>query len=135
MPKLMQYGFYVLNIPVFYYSVKKCFMKGKRSNVGIFLMIALTNPLLCMYEAVLLATGILNLFIHDFVDHVNGADVYTMGYVVIYGSVVSVIYLGMLVLYAYLIGWRLKIKDKSLLVFLYLIFSYWTIPYYCITFF
>lgn len=123
MPKLMQYGFYVLNIPVFYYSVKKCFMKGKRSNVGIFLMIALTNPLLCMYEAVLLATGILNLFIHDFVDHVNGADVYTMGYVVIYGSVVSVIYLGMLVLYAYLIGWRLKIKDKSLLVFLYLIFS------------
>ena len=57
MPKLMQYGFYVLNIPVFYYSVKKCFMKGKRSNVGIFLMIALTNPLLCMYSFVPLNCG------------------------------------------------------------------------------
>ena len=123
MPKLMQYGFYILNIPVFYFSVKKCFMKGRRSSVGRFLMIALTNPLFCMYEAVLIATALLNLFISDFVDNINSADVASMGYVVIYGAVVSIIFFALLVFYAYLIGWRLRIKDKSLLLFLYLIFS------------
>ncbi len=127
MPALMQNGFYILNIPVFYYSVKKCFMKGRRGTVGSFLMIALTNPLICMYEAILLATALLNLFASGFVDNINGRDLSSMGYVVIYGGAVIGFYFALIVLYAYLIGWRLKIKDKSLLLFLYLIFSTVTI--------
>ena len=126
---LFEIAFYVLYFILFYVSLKKCFLKEGESKGKLFFLSLVTNPfalVVVMYIAVIMLAVVLFIFQGKSVDDiklvVNSASLSSTVILV-----TSVLFIIVTILVSYLIGKSLKAYNKSLVTFVYLMFSVFVI--------
>ena len=123
---IMSNAFFICIIIAFIYSIRKAFYKGQKSRIKLYLMTFLTNPLIVFFLSFVPTVFIAWLVcvissgnVNGAFDYIDNSDVYNM-WIVLAGGFMYVI---LTILFAYLMGKWLKVYNRSLLIFLYLMFA------------
>ena len=110
-------------------SVKKCFMKNKKSRPAHFVMILLTNPfVLFVLTAIILILLYAVSFIKDGVnaEYIMSSFLYdnmSFSSSTLFASLMGVVFTFLVLLFSYLVGKKLKVSNISLVTFIYLMFA------------
>ena len=110
---IISYSFFIYLFVLFYISIKRCFVKGEKSQVKLFLLTLIMNSFTCFMIPVLL----LNLFYRLFTGvgiHINR---------LIISGVVAVLYFLLILLFARLMAKWIDIRFSSPILFLFLMYN------------
>lgn len=122
--------FYVWFVILFYLSIKRCFWKDDKSRVKLFLLSFFTSPYLSYVEGAGFVTVLIEFLFPNFFADIMNRGSYTTGELILFSSVIAMVYLMLILLYAWLIGKWLGTETKALVIFLYLMFNtIFVIPY------
>lgn len=124
------YLVYVCYIILFYASLKRCFLKDGYSKVKLFFLSLITNPFFVFIASVFLSTIII--FVREMQkvgkDAASATDFANNQ---VYGSLIvllsTLIFIMIIMPISYLMGKYLKAYNKSLVMFVYIIFSVVTV--------
>ena len=129
--ELFGHLFYICYIILFYISLKRCFLKEGYSRVKLFFLSLITNPFFMFIVSVILSSSIV--FIRYMLKSDLGLDdLATIDYGFLatdkfYSSVIvliaSIIFIIVIIPISYLMGKSLKAYNRSLVMFVYVMFS------------
>ena len=122
------YLFYIIHIALFYSSLKICFAKERKGSIKLFFLSLFTNPYTLFIVSVFLTTittGIIEIIKSGKVMQAGGADYLLTdpGFIsvsLLIGSVISVL---LIMLISFLVGKSLKAYNRSLVMFVYVMFT------------
>ena len=124
---VLNISFTLIFIFMFYYSIRKCFLKNsdRHDRIKLFFITLATNPYIIFAVFVFLAYIVAIIFLLA-TGHVS-AELNTLAtnssFLAVLMSIFGVLYTPMIILFSRLIGKKLKVKNVSLVTFVYLIFS------------
>ncbi len=135
---VFEIAFHVFLFILFYQSLKKCFLKEGESKGKLFFLSLVTNPLL-VFAIMVIATGGMMFAVIALQKGISLKDFSVVGY---FNAVVNdadlssalvliaiIIFILVIISISYLVGKRLKAYNKSLVTFVYLMFSVIVIVY------
>ncbi len=123
------YLFYIFYIILFYFSLKKCFLREGYSKVKLFFLSLLTNPFFLFMAMIYVSTAIVIIlevskYDLDALDSVDWAYLATDQF---YSSLIvlisSALYIVTILPISYLMGKSLKAFNRSMVMFVYIMFS------------
>ncbi len=119
---ILDFAFLIWCIVLFYLSLKKCFLNGKKGKVGLLLVTLFTNPLVVyivsLYAALIPMIAVLIVFGLDKYVY-NVSELLSIIQIITAG----VIYMLLTFLFSRLVGKWLKVPNRSLVTFVYLMFG------------
>lgn len=133
--EIFGYLFYIVYIVLFYASLKICFSKGGKGSARLFFLSLFTNPLILFVASVLmtiLAAVLCEVFksgkttqaeVRDYTYHLIN-DSFFISVSLLIGSIISVL---LILLISFLVGKHLKAYNRSLVMFVYVMFTVSTI--------
>ncbi len=127
--EISAYLFYILYIILLYFSLKKCFLREGRSKAGLFFMSLITNPFLVFMLMVLIST--LAVFLMELmklgIEAIADTDWNYLTNDRFYGSLIvlisSALFIAVILPISYLMGIFLKAYNRSMVMFVYIMFS------------
>lgn len=117
------YGYIVFFSILFYLSLKKCFLEEGKSKKKLFVLSVITSPYLSYIGMVFLASFALLLINPKAIEKINNRTSFVEIDIFVLCFVIAVIYLLVNLLFAWLIGKWLRVKTKSAVVYLYMMFN------------
>ena len=110
-------GMFLGGILLFYLSLKQCFWREGKSKVKLFLLSVVTSPFASFLEAMVVIDVLRGLFSDKKIEHnVAVTDIPLV-------LLCSTVYVLLILLYAWIIGKWLKVKDQAALLFLVLMIN------------
>ncbi len=129
--ELFGYLFYIFYIILFYISLKRCFLKDGYSKVKLFILSLITNPFFVFFGTVFVST--LLLLVHEVLKSDQGMQVQKntvyeyLANNTYYASLIVLIAAALFILVimpiSYLMGRSLKAYNRSMVMFVYIMFS------------
>ena len=107
-------GMFLGCVLLFYFSLKQCFWREGKSKVKLFLLSFVMSPLASFLEIMLVIDILQDLFSDEETEHIVGVAAIPLI------LLLSVSYVLLILLYAWIIGKWLKVKDQAALLFLFL---------------
>ena len=127
--EISAYLFYILYIILFYFSLKKCFLREGYSKVKLFFLSLLTNPFFLFIAMIYVSTTIviiMELSKYD-LDALDSVDWDYLATDQFYGSLIvlitSALFIVTILPISYLMGKSLKAFNRSMVMFVYIMFS------------
>lgn len=117
------YGYIVFFSILFYLSLKRCFLEEGKSKKKLFVLSVITSPYLSYIGMVFLATFALLLINPKAIEKINNRTSFVEIDIFVLCFIIAVIYLLVNLLFAWLIGKWLRVKTKSAVVYLYMMFN------------
>ena len=119
---IIDFGFIIWCIVLLYLSLKKCFLKGKKGSVRLLLITVFTNPLVLYFVSLyaMIIPIVVILLIFNLGNYANTNSGILLIIQIISGSI---IYMLLTFLFSRLVGKWLKVPNKSLVTFVYLMFG------------
>ena len=127
----LSYLFYIFYIILFYLSLKKCFLKDGHSKVRLFFLSLITNPFFVFLVMILISTSIV--YIQQVMKYDPGlealsntdysylaTDQFFSSLIVL---ITSVLFIIVIIPISYLMGIYLKAYNRSMVIFVYIMFS------------
>lgn len=108
---------------LFYLSLKRCFLEEGKSKKKLFVLSVITSPYLSYIGMVFLATFALLLINPKAIEKINNRTSFVEIDIFVLCFIIAVIYLLVNLLFAWLIGKWLRVKTKSAVVYLYMMFN------------
>ena len=123
---------YILSFLFFLFiSIKKCFWKENRSKVALFFVSLVTNPLVSFFLALLLInnlSGLIWTLVSSNLDSsVESYEAFAILYLWIIYALRGIVYLLFIFFSAKIVAKWLRVKNKSLVLFVYLMFGLFVI--------
>lgn len=127
--EISAYLFYILYIILFYFSLKKCFLREGYSKVKLFFLSLLTNPFFLFMAMIWVSTAIVLImevskYDLDALDSVDwdylATDQFYSSLIVL---ITSALYIVTILPISYLMGKSLKAFNRSMVMFVYIMFS------------
>ncbi len=119
---ILDFAFLIWCIVLFYFSMKKCFLNGKKGKVRLFLVTLFTNPLVLYFVSLYALIIPIAAFLYVF-DLGKYADAYSGIIYSIQIVLAGVMYMLLTFLFSKKVGKWLKVPNRSLVTFVYLIFG------------
>lgn len=124
---IIEYGFLIIYIIMFYLSLKKCFLEDKKRSVKLFFLALVTNPMVLFLVSLVLAILFEGLIMtavtgKDFTYIVNEAvndQAMSLAWTLMGGF----LYIVLTIFFSLLIGKWLKAPNISMVTFIYLMFA------------